>query len=223
MTKLLDVQVTHKKEYQLFRIVIFIAISLLILISVGGYIASYMGWLTDDLKALYTTHFSFVTGLASVIGLLAFASTKKIRSTDFETEELEKLQNLMKTAQALQAIETNKSHTEQQLIDLERKKKLMEISVKKAGLVLFYKSQIERYDPVIGQKIDGDGELKLAVKESIEARERLKSLSEEIESDENVELIKSILEKPDRHPKNTDPVLIWYEAISESLGKFFPL
>ena len=206
----------------MFRILLFIAIVLLILISVGGYIASYAGWLSDDLKSLYSTHFSFVTGLASVIGLLAFASTRKIRSTDFETEELEKLQNLMKAAEDLQAVESNKSQTEKQLIDLERKKKLMEISVKKAGLVLFYKSQIERYDPIIKQKVDSDEELKLAVKESIEARERLMSLSEEIASDENVELIKSILDKqePDKIKEITDPVLLAIDVISKSLTKF---
>lgn len=196
-------------------------IVLLILVSVGGYIASYAGWLSDDLKSLYSTHFSFVTGLASVIGLLAFASTRKIRSTDFETEELEKLKNLMKAAEDLQAIESNKSQTEKQLLDLERKKKLMEISIKKAGLVLFYKSQIERYDPIINRKIDNDDELKLAVQESIEARSRLKSLAQEIESDENVELIKSILEKdePDKIVEN-DPLLLAMRLVSKSLSKF---
>ena len=161
--------------------------------------------------------------MASVIGLLAFASTRKIRSTDFETEELEKLQNLMKAAEDLQAIETNKSQTEQQLIELERKKKLMEISVKKAGLVLFYQNQIERYDPIIGQKFDGDNELKLAVKESIEARVLLKSLGEEIEADENVELIKSILEKQksDKHYEITDPFLLAIDLVSKSINRFF--
>jgi hypothetical protein len=206
----------------LFRLVLFIVIVLLILVSVGGYIASYAGWLSDDLKLFYSTHFSFVTGLASVIGLLAFASTRKIRSTDFETEELEKLQSLMKAAEDLQAIQSNKTQTERQLIDLERKKKLMEISVKKAGLVLFYKNQIERYDPIIKQKIDSDEDLKLAVKESLEARGRLLSLNEEIGSDENVELIKSILDKqkPDKDKNINDPFILAIEMVSKSLTKF---
>jgi hypothetical protein len=205
----------------MFRIIIFVVIVLLIVISIGGYAASYAGWLSDDLTALYKTHFSFVTGLASVIGLLAFVSTRKIRSTDFESEELEKLQNLMKAAEELQAIESNKSQTEKQLLELERKKKLMEISVKKVGLVLFYKSQVERYDPVIKQKIESDDELKRAVKESVEARERLKSLSEEIETDENIELIRSILDKQESEKRNetTDPILLLIEFVGKSLTK----
>ena len=206
----------------MFRVIIFIAIVLLIIISIGGYIASYSGWISEDLKNLYSTNFSFVTGLASVIGLLAFASTRKIRSTDFESEELEKLQNLMKAAEELQAIESNKSQTEKELLELERKKKLMEISVKKAGLVLFYQSQIERYEPVIKQKIEIDHELKLAVKESLEARERLKSLSEEIEIDENMELIKSILEKqePVKSEEVNDPIILAFNSIIKALDKF---
>lgn len=206
----------------MFRVILFIAIVLLILVSVGGYIASYAGWLSDDLKSLYSTHFSFVTGLASVIGLLAFASTRKIRSTDFESEELEKLQKLMQAAEDLEAVESNKSQTEKQLLDLERKKKLMEISVKKAGLVLFYKSQVERYGPIIEQKIETDDELKLAFKESIDARDRLVSLHEEIESDENVDLIKSILDKQESNKDNdiTDPFLLAIDIVSKSLTKF---
>lgn len=206
----------------MFRLVIFIAIVLLIIVSIGGYIASYAGWLSEDLKNLYSTNFSFVTGLASVIGLLAFASTRKIRSTDFESEELEKLQNLMKAAEELQTIESNKSQTEKELLELERKKKLMELSVKKAGLVLFYQSQIERYEPVIKQKMESDHELKLAVKESLEARERLKSLSEEIEADENMELIKSILEKeaPEKSEEFKDPIILAFNSIIKILDKF---
>ena len=200
----------------MFRLIIFIVIVLLIIISIGGYVASYAGWLSSELASLYTTHFSFVTGLASVIGLLAFVSTKKIRSTDFESEELEKLKSLMKAAEELQTIELNKSQTEKQLLELERKKKLMEISVKKTGLILFYKSQIERYEPVIKQKIESDTELKLAVKESIEARERLKSLNEEIESDENIEIIKSILEKQE---PITDPILFAIDMLAKSIAK----
>lgn len=188
----------------MFRLIIFIAITLLIFITIGGYVASHAGWLSNDLASLYSTHFSFVTGLASIISLLAFVSSKKIRSTDFESEELEKLQSLMKAAEDLQAMELNKSQTEKQLLELERKKKLMEISVKKTGLVLFYKNQVERYDPIIKQKIESDAELKVAIKESLEARERLKSLNEDIESDENVEIIKSILEKQD---DITDPLM----------------
>lgn len=206
----------------MFRVTIFIAIVFLIILSIGGYIASYAGWLSEDLKNLYGTNFSFVTGLASVIGLLAFASTKKIRSTDFESEELEKLQSLMKAAEDLQAIESNKSQTEKELLELERKKKLMEISVKKAGLVLFYQSQIERYEPIIKQKIENDHELKLAVNESLEARERLKSLGEEIEIDENMELIKSILGKqpPEKIQEINDPIVMAFNSVIKVLDRF---
>jgi phage pi2 protein 07 len=206
----------------LFRVIIFLAIVVLIIISIGGYVASSAGWLSEELSNLYTSHFSFVTGIASVVGLLAFASTKKIRSTDFESEELEKLQSLMKAAQDLESLESNKSQTEKQLLELERRKKLMELSIQKAGLVLFYKNQLERYEPVILSKIKGDHELQVAIKESIEARDKLSSLNEEIEKDENVELIKSILDKQnDENSSQTDdPILLAFDFVSKALTKF---
>lgn len=204
----------------MFRILLFIAIVILIIISIGGYIASSAGWLSDDLSNLYNTHFSFVTGLASVVGLLAFASSRKIRSTDFETEELEKLQNLMKAAEELEQLETNKNQTEQQLLELERRRKVMELSVKKAGLVLFYQSQIERYEPVILDKVKKDDELKVAVKELIEAKNRLESLNEEVKTDENSELILSILERQNHKKLQNDPVLMALDMVAKSLTKF---
>ncbi|TMP39884.1 hypothetical protein [Pseudoalteromonas rubra] len=206
----------------MFRVIVFLVIVLLIFVSIGGFIASSAGWLSDELAGLYDTHFSFVTGLASVVGLLAFASSKKIRSTDFEEEELEKLQSLMKAAQDLENVKSNKSETEQQLIDLERKKKLMEISVQKAGLVLFYKNQLERYEPQIAKKIETDHELNLAIKESLEARARLKSLDQEIDDDENVELIRSILNKHKQKdiPLSNDPILMAADLVTKSLTRF---
>jgi hypothetical protein len=98
----------------------------------------------------------------------------------------------------------------------------MELSIQKAGLVLFYKNQLERYEPVILSKIKGDHELQVAIKESIEARDKLSSLNEEIEKDENVELIKSILDKQnDENSSQTDdPILLAFDFVSKALTKF---
>lgn len=202
----------------MFRILLFISIMTLIIVSAGGYIAANAGWLSEDLKAIYEEHFSFVTGLASVVGLLAFASSK-IKSTDFASEELEKLKSLMKAAEELEALESNKSQTEQKLADLEKKKKLMELSVQKAGLVLFYKNQAARYETVIRDRIKSDEELSGALKEVQEARHRLASLDQEIEADENVELIRDILAKQEQDKKivTQDPLVLLFEI----LGKLF--
>ncbi len=207
----------------MFRIIIFILIILLIIVSLGGYIATSAGWLSDDLTSFYNTHFSFITGLASVVGLLAFSSSRKIKSTDFEKEELDQLQSLMVAAKNLENLETNKTQTEQELLDLERKKKLMELSVKKAGMVLFYKSQLERHETLILNKIEDDKELKLAVKESIDSITKLESLDEEIDKDENSVLIRSILNKHTEKGSfsSNDPIVLAIELASKSLTRFF--
>lgn len=179
----------------MFRIILLILIVTLVVITLGGYIGVSAEWVTGEYAEFYNKHFSFITGLASLIGLLAFASTKKIRSTDFEKEELDKLKRLMVAAEELESLEENKNQTTQQLIQLERKKKLMELSVQKAGLVLFYKNQLSRYENIIIEKLNNDANLKEAVSEILEAKLRLSALDEEIEQDENVELIRSILEK----------------------------
>jgi len=207
----------------MFRIIIFILIVLLIIVSLGGYIATSAGWLSDDLTSFYNTHFSFITGLASVVGLLAFSSSRKIKSTDFEKEGLDQLQSLMDAAKDLENLETNKTQTEQELLDLERKKKLMELSVKKAGMVLFYKSQLERHEALILNKIEGDKELKLAVKESIDSITKLESLDEEIDKDENSVLIRSILNKHTEKDSfsSNDPIVLAIELVTKSLTRFF--
>jgi hypothetical protein len=186
-------------------------------LTAGGYIADALGVLPEKWSNLYSEHFSFVTGIASVIGLLAFASSRKIKSTDFDSEELEKFKSLMETAEELEAIEENKNQTAKDLQDLERKKKVMEVSVKKAGLVLFYRDQNKRHTEYVKKALEDDPELKKSVAEIIEAQSRIKALNEEIESDENVEIIRDILEESlhDTDKTRKDPV----EELLEDVGK----
>jgi cell shape-determining protein MreC len=126
------------RNMSLFRVIIFLAIVVLIIISIGGYVASSAGWLSEELSNLYTSHFSFVTGIASVVGLLAFASTKKIRSTDFESEELEKLQSLMKAAQDLESLIRVK--LKNSYLSLREEKSSWNYQYKKQGLYCFIKT-----------------------------------------------------------------------------------
>ncbi len=206
----------------MFRIILLFLIVALVATTVGGYIGVSAEWITGEYALFYNSHFSFITGLASVIGLLAFASTKKIRSTDFEAEELDKLKSLMVAADELESLEKNKNQTAQQLVELERKKKLMELSVQKAGLVLFYKNQLNRYEKIIVEKLNDDTDLKAAVSEVLEAKLRLSALNEEIEQDENVELIRSILEKqtPNVPDINDDPVQFILKTAEKMVTKF---
>lgn len=205
-------------ESALIRTLLLIIILGLILITVGGYVADVFKLLPENISKFYDEHFSFVTGVASVIGLLAFASSKKIKSTDFESEEIEKFKSLMKTAEELEAIEQNKAQTAQELKDLELKKKVMEISIKKAGLILFYKEQNRKYSEIVNDKIDNDKELKNAIEEVSESKAKLNALAEEIEQDENIDIIRVILEENER--KNgarepTDP----FELLVIKMGK----
>ncbi|HFU75784.1 MAG TPA: hypothetical protein ENK66_05995 [Arcobacter sp.] len=180
--------------------------------------ADILELLPENASKFYNEHFSFVTGIASIIGLLAFASSKKIKSTDFENEEIEKFKSLIKTAEELESIEQNKAQTTQDLKDLERKKKLMEISIKKAGLILFYKEQSRKYSEIVTSKIENDKELKNAIEEVSESKNKLTALQEEMEKDENVDIIRVILEESEmknvkREP--TDP----FELIILTLGE----
>ena len=208
----------------MFRIILFISIILLIVLTVGGYIATSAGWLSVELAHFYKSHFSFVTGLASVVGLLAFASSKKIKSTDFEQEELEKLKRLMSTANELEDLESNKYQTEQELQELSHRQKIMELSVQKAGMVLFYKHQLERHEPQILDKIKNDKELGLAVREYTEAQSRLNSLNEEIEQDENADLMRQILRRHEAREHIESPLDTLVESmelITRAVGKIF--
>uniref|UniRef100_UPI001C402432 hypothetical protein n=1 Tax=Candidatus Thiosymbion oneisti TaxID=589554 RepID=UPI001C402432 len=175
---------------------------------------------------LPTTQFSFVTGLASVLGLLAFASSRKIKSTDFEKEELEKLKGLMNAAEELEAIERSKVRTEQELSDLDKKKKLMEVSIRKAGLALFYQEQYRKYADIVLGKVEEDGELKDALKEVREARGRLVAVKEEIAEDENVQIINEILRERRSGQTGAEPdVLVGpidtLVSLSKTLGKLY--
>ncbi len=206
----------------MIRTLLLVSILALILITVGGYVADLFELLPENVSKFYDEHFSFVTGVASVIGLLAFASSKKIKSTDFENEEIEKFKSLMKTAEELEAIEQNKAQTAQDLKDLERKKKVMEISVKKAGLILFYKEQNRKYSEIVAGKIDNDKELKGAVEEISESKAKLNALLEEIEQDENIDIIRTILEENERknNPRESkDPFELLVDKLSKNASE----
>jgi len=203
----------------MIRLLLFISILVLVIISIGGYITLSFGWLPDNIKNIYNSQFSFITGLASVIGLLAFLSSKKIRSTDFENEELEKLKKLMDTAEKLATLEKNKSQTAKELQNLEKKRKLLEISVRKAGLVLFYQNQNEKYSRIVIDKINKDTELKSAIQEVKDSSDRLLALKEEISNDENIEIINEILIKcnEDQRSIPNDPITMFVGALGESV------
>lgn len=177
----------------ILRGILFFLILSLIIIFVVGYGGVTLNLLPENIANYYTEHFSFVTGLASVIGLLALASSRKIKTTDFESEEIEKFQSILKATKELEEIEQNKSQTTIEIQDLERKRKVMEISVKKAGLVLFYREQLRKSTEVALNKIESDDELKSAIEEFTEASSKLVSLEEEIELDDNVEIIRDLL------------------------------
>jgi len=181
--------------------------------------------LPESIANIYKEHFTFVTGLASVVGLLAFASSNKIKSTDFESEEIEKFKSLMKTAEDLEKMEKDKSQTSKDIQALEMKKKVMEVSVKKAGLVIFYREQHRKYSEIVLTKIESDKELKSAIEEIKASIAKLNTLQEEIKTDENVEIIDEILltSKEKIGIYIDDPVLIAMDKIGKKIASFlFP-
>jgi hypothetical protein len=169
----------------------------------GGWFAIHFNLFT---KEDYFAYAGIVGGLASVAGLFAL-TRPAITQSDFQALELSTIKSMTETATQLQELESARKRTKGQLVDLEQKKKEMELLVKKASLALFLKEQYVYHEKQVLDEINRNDKLKIELENAHLTSEKLIALNEEIEVNPNVLLLKEIIDSASRRQPTLDEVL----------------
>jgi hypothetical protein len=180
---------------------------------IGGWIAVKFDFVTRD---DYFAYAGIVGGFASVAGLLAL-TRPPITQSDFKAVELETLRSMIETAEQLKHLQTARTKTEQEIDNLEVKKKEMELLVKKASLALFLKEQYSYHERQVLEEIAKNQHLKLSLESATESAAKIAALDEEIESDPNVKQLRQIIQTATRREPTFDEALNDLSPISRAL------
>lgn len=134
-----------------------------------------------------------IVGFIMTIVCIYSLTKPSITQSDLEKIEASSLESITKTVVELKSLKTNKDATQGEIIDLEKKRKEMELLVKKASLALFFRDQFNYHEKRILSEIRESETLSHGLSEIKEIKIKLRALDEEIECDPEVEFLRSIL------------------------------
>lgn len=152
---------------------------------------------------------SYLTGMA-VIGFVMtivciYALTKPVfTQSDLEKLETSSLESITKTITELKLLQTNRNSTQEELVDLEKRRKVMELLVKKASMALFFREQLNYHERRILSEVQSNEILSNGLSEIKEIKVKLRTLDEEIALDPEVEFLRSILSEASKRALTVD-------------------
>lgn len=148
----------------------------------------------------YLMYGSIIGGIATFISLLSF-SRPSISKEDLKKAELDTLKSVVEATEKIQ-------RTENELTKLGKQREEMELLIKKVGLSLFLRDQIQRNQERLLIIIEENRELANLIENIKENKERLETLEEEISLNEDIELINEIIKESKENKKNLEEVYI---------------
>ncbi|NQT21728.1 MAG: hypothetical protein HQ592_18625 [Planctomycetes bacterium] len=169
---------------------IVILLPLCLLYLLVGAILMWTGLLEQQ---TYLAGAGIVGAIASVLGLLSLLRPA-LTMSDIQYLEVESLQKLSDVSSETKKLEDARSHTATQITDLETKRKEMELLVRKASMSLFLKDQYERHMKRILEHLKKESGLLSSISELSSIEKKLAALDEEIERNENVDLLRQIID-----------------------------
>ncbi|MBD8198158.1 hypothetical protein IFT35_14650 [Pantoea agglomerans] len=152
---------------------------------------------------------NYLNGMA-IVGFIMtvvciYALTKPvITQSDLEQLETSSLKSITKTVEELKELKTNKNSTQEEIIDLERRRKEMELLIKKASMALFFREQISYNERRIISEVNKNEIIRTSLLELEEVTAKLKALDEEIALDPEVNFLRSILTEASKRPPTLD-------------------
>jgi len=149
-------------------------------------------WLKAIEFQTYLNGAGIVGAIASVLGLLSFARSP-LEMSDIQNIEAESLSKLGEISSEIKNLEKEKVATATEISNLEIQKKKMELLVRKASMALFLRDQHQHHEQKILNHLKNEPEISLSINELLSVDQKLKTLDEEIDKDENVELLKEVM------------------------------
>lgn len=166
-------------------IVVFAAI----LFFVGGGIAIWQGGLAVTSYALVG---GIVGSIASIIGLLAFASPR-LTDKDVLSVESQLVQRLADATTSLKDYETKISVNKEELQQLQRDRLEVELLVRQASVKVFLEEKLKRLADEIEERVMSDGTLTDWLIEYEKSVERVKEIDGQIASSSRADLIREVI------------------------------
>ena len=166
-----------------------VIVALCLLYFVGGWVSVHFEWLPRDDYFLYA---GIVGAVASVVALISFIRPPTQR-IDLSHLELESLQSVTAMTERIQNLAQEKATAEDEIEDLDVRKREMEILVRKASFSLFLQEQLSYHEKRLLELVRNDSELSRHLEEVRDIRQKLTALNEEIQSDPNVLLLEEII------------------------------
>lgn len=151
-----------------------------------------------------------VGGVASVIGLLSFFQPALTRD-DLQQLQLDSLRSLAETTDQLEQLEQARAAARHDIDTLALQKQQMEILVRKASLSLFLQEQHDLYAKKIIGEIERNSDLATNLRELKDIDAKLAALNEEIDTDENVNLLKEIIFEAKRRQETNSILTVEFE------------
>ena len=184
-------------------------------------------WIKVIEQQTYLSGAGIVGGIASVLGLGSFLRPALTRS-DILNIEAESLKALGEMSSKIKKLEKTRSQTATQINDIETQKREMELLVRKASLSLFLKEQYDHQKKSILDHLKKEQKLQTALSELSAVDRKLAALDEEIEKDENVELLRKIINDARINPspldtaiKNAPPFTRFFLQIVKAYAQVF--
>lgn len=180
-------------------------------------VGAILMWTNVIHKDFYFAGTGIVGALASVLGLLSFLRPAFSRS-DIQNLETQSLQTLADVSAEMKRLETEHNAKASEISDLEKQKREMELLVRKASMALFLREQYDHFQRKILEHLNKNSDLSSSLSEIVRVKKKLDVLEEEIETDENVEILKSVVSSCKTTPSNID---ILIESTSSPFLKYF--
>jgi hypothetical protein len=171
------------------RTIITLLITLCILYFIVGALVAWFGGLTWQ---NYMNAGGIVGGLASVLGLLSLARPG-LDQSDIDRIDGESLKKLAGNSEQIRQLEAQRSEKIQEIGTLEERQQTLELFVRKAALSLFLKERLRHTEAKVADRIKDDPVLIADLTVIEEVILKLVALEEEIESDPNVELLRTVI------------------------------
>lgn len=188
--------------------ILIVLVSIVLLFFIVGYIAVL--YFSFNLQ-LYLTIATISGGIASVLGLLSL-SRPALTTNDIQSFEVQSLKKISEIAQEIEDAKTKSAQTKEEIAKLAEQKEEMQILVRKASLSLFLHDQIDKHQSQILNILESNKELTTLLKEYDQLSEKLLALDEEINTDKNVDMLRSIVRDARARDYQTDPFIKFVRA-----------
>lgn len=167
------------------------------LIYVAGALMSWQGFLIN--WDTYWKIVGVVGGMASIIGMLGIA-LNPLTDADIRNFRTKSLVELAQTAAEIENKQGMLKEANEQLTSLKIKKDELEVLVKKASLVLYYKEELDRLYQRLLTLLDKNREINETIVSIRQAETNASSLNAEIEQNDDIQDILNTIQKAKTRP-----------------------